>query len=327
MNITDMQSVRRIALILMVAIMVAFSWLAPLDTAATERVDAGFERALVSYGTARALNAVISFAQGTEMSFQPLGIGLNLAPGQILDPLNDLVEQLSQLLLIASVALGIQKILLSIGASWVISLAFTAIAFAWCALLLLKRPSPNWLSKVMLVLLMLRFAIPVSLVGTGLLFQNFLAPDYEASQAVIETTSNELNKAPVLTEGSTISSDSATKKPSLLGRWFGKQDPETNQEAPKQSAVEAPPSPAVEQNAASPNNGDKRGFFEKLNPKEKFESFKQAAEKTVKHAIQLMVVFTLDTIVLPILLIWALISIGRGTLLTPGETAKVLPGE
>lgn len=326
MNITDMQSVRRIALILMVAIMVAFSWLAPLDTAATERVDAGFKRALVSYGTARALNAVISFAQGTEMSLQPLGIGLNLAPGQILDPLNDLVEQLSQLLLIASVALGIQKILLSIGASWLISLAFTAIAFVWCALLLLKRPLPNWLSKVMLVLLMLRFAIPVSLVGTGLLFQNFLAPDYEASQAVIETTSNELNRAPVLTEGSIISSDSATTKPGFLRQWFGKQGSETNPEATKQGAVGTPPSPVEEQNVASQNNGDKPVFFEKLNPKEKFESFKRTAEKAVEHAIQLMVVFTLDTIVLPIFLIWALISIGRGVLWTPSETIKAPQG-
>jgi len=326
MNISDMQSIRRIALVLLVIIMVGFSWLAPLDSAANERVDAGFKRALVSYGAARALNAVISFAQGTEMSFQPFGVGLNLAPGQILDPLNDLVEQLSQLLLIASVALGIQKILLSIGASWVISLTLTIIALAWCALHLLHRQSPNWLFKLLLVLLMLRFAIPVSLVGTGLLFQNFLASDYQASQAIIETTSKELNKAPVLIEGSTGSSDGATTKPDFLRHWFGKQGSETNPEATKQGAVGTPPSPGEEQNVASQNNGDKPGFFEKLNPKEKFESFKRAAEKAVEHAIQLMVVFTLDTIVLPIFLIWALISIGRGTLWTPSETTKAPQG-
>jgi len=306
--------------------MVAFSWLGPLDSAANDQVDASLKRALASYATARALNAVISFAQGTEVSFQPLGVGLNLAPGQILDPLNDLVEKLSDLLLIASVTLGVQRILLAMGASWVISLGFTAIAVAWCALLLLRQPSPSWLTKALLVLLMLRFAIPVALVGTDMLFRYFLESEYHSSQAVIDATANELDKAPVLLAGSTTQPDGTAKKPSLLTRWFSKQDAETNQEATKQEANESLQAPASEPNAAPQNNGEKPGFFEKLNPKQRFESFKQAAEKAVTHAIQLMVIFTLDTIVLPIFLIWALISIGRGTLLTPGETTKTTLG-
>ncbi len=327
MTISDMQSVRRISLVVLVAIMVAFSWLAPLDSSATERVDAGFKRALVSYAGARALNAIISIAQGTEMSFQALVFGLNLAPGQILDPLNNLVEQLSQLLLIASVALGIQKIFLSIGASWIISLVLTAIAGTWCALLLLKRPAPPLLSKLLMVLLMLRFAIPISLVGSGVIFQNFLDSDYRESQAVIEATSLELERAPALAEEVAKSPEVGAKKPGLLGRWFGKLSAETTQEGVTQEAVETPPTSAPEPNATAQNNGDKPGFFEKVNPKKKLEGFKQAAEKAVEHAIQLMVVFALDTIILPILLIWALISVGRGALVTRRDTQKLLSGK
>ena len=327
MTISDMQSVRRISLVVLVAIMVAFSWLAPLDSSATERVDAGFKRALVSYAGARALNAIISIAQGTEMSFQALVFGLNLAPGQILDPLNNLVEQLSQLLLIASVALGIQKIFLSIGASWIISLVLTAIAGTWCALLLLKRPAPPLLSKLLMVLLMLRFAIPISLVGSGVIFQNFLDSDYRESQAVIEATSLELERAPALAEEVAKSPEAGAKKSGLLGRWFGKLSAETTQEGVTQEAVETPPTSAPEPNATAQNNGDKPGFFEKVNPKKKLEGFKQAAEKAVEHAIQLMVVFALDTIILPILLIWALISVGRGALVTRRDTQKLLSGK
>ncbi|MCB1944024.1 MAG: hypothetical protein KDI53_18575, partial [Candidatus Accumulibacter sp.] len=84
------------------------------------------KRALVSFATARALNAVISVAQGTEVSMQPAGMGVVLTPGQLLDPVNDLVEQFSHLMLAASVAFGVQKVLISIGAYWVISLLLTA---------------------------------------------------------------------------------------------------------------------------------------------------------------------------------------------------------
>ncbi len=319
MKTINFQFNRRIALVVVVAIMVAFSWLAPLDSAATDRVDSSLKRALVSYGTARALNAVISFAQGTEVSLQPLGFGLNLAPGQILDPINDLVEQLSQVLLIASIALGIQKILLSIGANWLISLAFTAIAAGWCVLHLRQRASPSWLSKLLLILLMTRFAIPVSVVGTDILFQNFMEPSYTASQAIIESTAIELDKAPALTEGSATTSDGAAAKPSLWGRLIGKVTPEPSKDAGNQVTAENSPSPASEPTVAAQNTEEKRGFFEKLNPKRKFESFKQSAEKSIEHMIRLMGVFVLDTIVLPIFLLWVLISLGRGAFVTPRE--------
>ncbi|MDD2743969.1 MAG: hypothetical protein PHV02_17010 [Rhodocyclaceae bacterium] len=315
MNHIDMQSVRKIAMVILVAIIVAASWLAPLDDAGTERVDASFKRALISYGSARALNAVISFAQGTEMSFQPLGIGLNLAPGQILDPLNDLVEQLSQLMLIATVALGIEKILLSIGASWAISLAVTAIAVAWGTLFIFKKPQPTWLSKLLFLSLMLRFVIPVSLVGTGILYQNFMASDYHASQSIVEATAINLDKAPEVTEGNASSTDTVEKQPSLLNRWFGKQVSEPHPDGTKQGSVHFPSTSSVEQNSAAQNDGGKSGYFENLNPKHKFERFKESAEKAVEHIIQLMVIFLLDTIILPIFLIWALVRIGRASFL------------
>jgi hypothetical protein len=81
-----MQIIRRLILVLSLGTLILASWLAPLDTVATQQVDAGLKRALVSFATARALNAVISVAQGTEVSVQPLGVGLNFAPGQISTP-------------------------------------------------------------------------------------------------------------------------------------------------------------------------------------------------------------------------------------------------
>jgi len=92
------------------------AWYRPLQDVANAQVDAGLKRALISFASARALNAVISVIQGTEFSIQPIGVGVTLTSGQVLDPVNDLIEQFSTLMVVASVAFGVQKVLLAIGA-------------------------------------------------------------------------------------------------------------------------------------------------------------------------------------------------------------------
>lgn len=116
-----MQTARRIIMALSLATMVFCSWLAPLDSISFQQADAGLKRALISFAAARALNAVISVAQGTEVSVQPLGFGVNFTPGQLLDPVNDIVEQFSNVMLAASVAFGVQKALIGIATYWLIS--------------------------------------------------------------------------------------------------------------------------------------------------------------------------------------------------------------
>ena len=91
---------------------------------------------------------------------------MTLTPGQALDPLNDVVEQFSTLMLAASVAFGVQKILISIGSYWLISLVLTAAALAWTWLYFRQKQAPAWLSRTLVVLLMLRFAVPVVTIGT-----------------------------------------------------------------------------------------------------------------------------------------------------------------
>jgi hypothetical protein len=190
MKAIAMQTVRRMILGLFVIAMIFCAWLAPLDPPAAAQVDAGLKRALLTFATARALNAVISVAQGTEVSVQPLGLGVNFAPGQILDPVNDLVEQFSNLMLAASVAFGVQKALIGIGAWWPVSLALTAAALGWAGLRLRGGVAPQWLCGMLVVLLMVRFAVPAATLGTDGLFRIFLAADYADSQQIIDTASD-----------------------------------------------------------------------------------------------------------------------------------------
>ncbi len=268
-----MKIIRRIILALSLATLILASWLSPLDSTATQQVDAGLKRALVSFATARALNAVISVAQGTEVSVQPLGVGLNFAPGQILDPVNDLVEQFSNLMLVASVAFGVQKVLIVMGGYWLISLVLTAVALGWAWFYLRKRSAPGWLSATLVIMLMLRFAVPVVNITTDWVFRQFLANEYEASQKVI---------------------DGATGQVATL----------------------APPVPEAAINPGLLEN-TRRWWSQNLDVKTRFDNLKLAAEQATEHIINLIVIFLLQTLLIPLLLFWALYQGARGVLMWP----------
>lgn len=127
------------------------------------------ERALITAAIARGLNGVISVAQGTEIAVQPIGVGVTITAGEILDPLNDLVERFSWLSLVASASLGTQLLLTEIATEPVISIAVTVLAAGF--LLLLWWPGADraagWLMRALALALMLRFLFTVVSLTVG----------------------------------------------------------------------------------------------------------------------------------------------------------------
>ncbi len=273
MKTVALLSAKHTLLLLIVAAMVACSWLAPLESTANQYVDAGLKRALISFASARALNAVISVAQGTEVAVQPAGVGVIFSPGQALDPVNDLVEQFSNLMLTASVAFGVEKVLISIGAHWAISLVLTLTAVVWAVFLLRQRTSPGWLSRTLAVLLMLRFAIPVAVIGSDYLFQQFMQTDYQVSQQGIESVSGTLDTLEQ-------AAPAGTSEPGLLDKIKGWAAHQTDL-------------------------------------KSRYADLKRAAEQATERIIKLMVIFLLQTLVLPLALLWGLWGIVRRSFESP----------
>jgi hypothetical protein len=278
---TTMQLVRKITVMLFITATIACAWFAPMDMPAKEQVDAGLKRALVSFATARALNAIISVAQGTEASIQPLGVGVTLAPGQALEPVNNLIEQFSNLMLLASVIFGVQKVLISIGSYWPLSLAVTLTCLAWVGFYLRQKQShpPALISRLLLILLMLRFAIPVVTIGTDMLWQKYLAADYAVSQKSISSTSGQ---AETLSPAMPNASNNQGLLEKMKG-WFDK-------------------------------NADVSLHFDKL---------KATAEQTVDHIIKLIVIFVLQTLVIPLLLFWCLYGVAKRAIEWPNPLPKM----
>jgi hypothetical protein len=264
---------RKIAITLACLVLVLGAYTGLVDKLGTEYTDKGFKRALVTFAIARSLNGVISVAQGTEVALQPAGIGINFTPGQILDPINDLIERFSWVMLASSTSLGLQKLLMTIFSSplfnllMVITLALWVLA-AWWPKLGGSVLKPI-LYKTALLLVVVRFTIPLIAVGSELLFSTFLEEQYQSSTHSIETTTAEIGQINRRTEKSLPD----TEPDSLVDKALRLYDSATTG----------------------------------LEMDRYFERYKSAAADAGEHAVNLIVIFVLQTVLLPLLFLWMLI--------------------
>jgi len=262
---------KKIAVLMLLLLLAVAAWIPKLDAPAMEQVDAGMKRALVTFAAARALNAAISLAQGTEVHLS-LGAGVTLSIGEVLDPVNDLVEKFSNFMLLASVAFGIQKALLMMGQYEYVKLMLTAVLLAWGFVYFYKGNLPRWLNNLFILMLMVRFAVPIITVGSDAIFQKFLHNDYQQSQDVLGSSTETVQK---LTPEAAIASGSD----GMLDKF-------------KKSMAGLDPRPYIER-------------------------LKAVVDNATEHVIQLIVIFFLQTVLLPLLLLWAVYFVLRNMLLNP----------
>ena len=119
---------RKILMTVLALLAVAAALSGVVDSASRDYGEQAFKRALLTFAVARTLNGVISVAQGTEVAIEPGGVGVNFTVGQVLDPINDLVERFSAVMLVATSSLGLQNVLLRISGWWGLSLLLASAA-------------------------------------------------------------------------------------------------------------------------------------------------------------------------------------------------------
>ncbi len=169
-----------------------------VDRRAQESSGAVFRRALITFAAARTLDGAISLAQGTEIALQPAGMGVTVSAGELLDPVNDLVEQFSSLMLIATTSLGLQNMLLRVSQWWVLGALLGLLTIARVALLwypkVLDEPLRQLIAGAFVVALIVRFAVPLYALGSGLFFEHFLAPTQSEAVGAIEQASGDIRE-------------------------------------------------------------------------------------------------------------------------------------
>ena len=240
------------------------------DTFGEQYTDEGFTRSLTAFGIAKGLNGLISVVQGTEVAVEPVGVGVILTPGQILDPVNDLIERFSWVMLISTTSLGIQSILLEIFSSPLFSITVSVLLLLMAAFVWRRRTASaglrNTLYRSVAFIIILRFFIPMMAITSDGLYKIFLEQKYNISRIHLEqseTTIAQLNQE-----------NQATDYEVSDKSWY---------ERLNTSISEA---------------------IDSINVNKRVEDLEREAEDLSKHIISLIVVFTMQTILFPIIFIW-----------------------
>lgn len=241
-----------------------------LDERAATDYEQVFQRAFVTFALARTINGVISVLQGTEVALQPAGVGVTLTPGEILDPVNDLVERFSWIMMGATISLGVQNVLLEISAWWVIQVLVSALA-AWLLLRVWYPGQGARLNRVLFrrvfpLLLFIRFAVPVMLIANDMLYQQFLEKRYQQSTEIVTEAGRELEQIQAEVKADNPQGEDAGMLDAITRAWS--------------------------------NTVDAMDLSGKL------QRIKTRAAEVIEHLIQLSVVFVLQTAILPVAFLW-----------------------
>ncbi len=241
-----------------------------VDSEGRAYTDAALKRAVVTFAIARTLNGVISVAQETEFAFEPAGIGVTVMPGELLDPINDLIERFSWVMLASTASIGIQGVLLRMSEWWGVTLLLV-LAVGLFLYVMWVPEAPGWSRRVahyaLLIALFLRFAVPVLLIATSLVSDTFLREQAEQAAAALQQSSREIREE--------LPQAEAEVKERTIGE--------------KLSALVTKPMDAIDL-------------------RERIERVQERVSQTIEHIIDLIVAFTLETIVIPLVFLWLLIK-------------------
>ncbi len=274
----EASSVRHWVLIVLMLLAVILSSLTSVDRVAEADHKALFQRALITFALARTLNGVISVVQGTELALQPAGVGVTLTPGEILDPVNDLVERFSWIMLGATLSLGIQQVFLDVGQWWGFRVVVAVLGLLWFWARMSKATRPHsllgnceqTLLRVFIIVFFLRFAIPVALIANEALYGLFLETRYQQSAQVIETAGTQIEKV-------------------NAGPLFEESGEEVGLIEKLGRALDS--------------------TRQTLDIRQRVDYIKERAAEAVEHMIQLSVVFILQTAILPIAFLWLFLQL------------------
>jgi hypothetical protein len=147
-----------------------------LDSAADTYFKDSITKAGVSYGVCRVINATVSVIQQSSVQLEPAGIGLSLAVGQIVDPINDMVERLSNVLVMSIASLGVQELAYEISLTLVPPI-LAVFLLILSVLVWFKDARVLKLQRILMSLLVIasiaRFCLPISSVANEFLQETF----------------------------------------------------------------------------------------------------------------------------------------------------------
>lgn len=207
-------------------LVVAIAWGGNLDTQSSEYMESAMLGAGAIYATARGINAVVSVLQGTELD----AFLVTFSVGELLDPVNDLIERFSGVMLVALASLGMQRLLLEIAthslfnAALTLAGAGTVIAAVWGD----RDHYQTWL-KLFLVALILRFGLALTVLMSTAVDTFFLQEREQANHQSMIAFYNTTSAASAAIEtGETLAEDLEAARVALAATTSALADARTS---------------------------------------------------------------------------------------------------
>ena len=176
--------------ILIMALLIV-SWWGAVDNLAAYVNGESIKDAAIIYGVARSINGVISLIQSAEIG----AIVGSVRPGELLDPMNDLIERFSSVMAWSLSSLVLQKVLLSVFSSYSFKVIFTVC----CALMFILKWLPlsaHFVARawsLFLIVASLRFSIAIVCALTAAVDQGFIQKIEQASLQTVQTFNSEIS--------------------------------------------------------------------------------------------------------------------------------------
>lgn len=159
-------------------------------SATNEYLNTNMERTAIAFAISRGINALVSFLQDADFQLG-LGISAQFSPGEFLDPLNDMVERFSWLMLLCFTIIGVEKVFFDIfqtvGFSLMALASFILLISIWWAKI---RKSIIIALRLILLSLLLICWLPIQVAVGGAVY-NYLGPDFEKAKTFIEQHDSE----------------------------------------------------------------------------------------------------------------------------------------
>lgn len=208
---------KRLFLVFIIAVVLIISWVGTIDKTSSKYLDDSLFGALATYGTARLVNAGVSVLQTTTVEASVSGnvegsikkswlpvqgsvgaggsVGGSVSIGQILDPINDAVERLSNVMTIAIGSIILQKTLLAITSSTLFKVCLTLSGLVLIISLYIKEsPYIQVLSKLFIFLAFIRLSLGFMLLLNLAVDQSYLSEQTSLNHKQIETLASDIDK-------------------------------------------------------------------------------------------------------------------------------------
>lgn len=168
-----------------------------LDNSSDSYFKDAISKAGVAYASTRGVNALISMIQNSQLQLEPAGVGFSLAIGEVLDPINDMTERLSNVLVLAITSLGLQKLLYEMSISIVPPL-LAVFLLLFSLTLWIKNAKIKifqaFLLSFSLLLIVARVSLPFASLANEYLYQNFFATKIVQSQQALHVSGVDADK-------------------------------------------------------------------------------------------------------------------------------------